>query len=109
MTDTSAPKPASGWHTIRRVGPYLWPAGQTWIKRRVVLALSFLVVAKLISVTTPYIYKLAVDALGGAEPTAAMAMMLTAVGLTVAYGMARLGVVLFAELRDAVFVRVGQR
>jgi ATP-binding cassette, subfamily B, heavy metal transporter len=36
-------------------------------------------------------------------------MALTAVGLTVAYGMARLSVVLFAELRDAVFVRVGQR
>ena len=30
-------------------------------------------------------------------------------GLTVAYGMARLGAVVFAELRDAVFVRVGQR
>jgi ATP-binding cassette, subfamily B, heavy metal transporter len=102
-------KPASGWQTMRRVGPYLWPDGQTWIKRRVVLALSFLIVAKLISVTTPYFYKLAVDALGGAEPTAAMAMMLTAVGLTVAYGVARLSVVLFNEARDAVFVRVGQR
>ena len=102
-------KPASGWQTIRRVGPYLWPDGQTWIKRRVVLALSFLIVAKMISVTTPYFYKLAVDALGGAEPTAVMAMTLTAVGLTVAYGLARLSVVLFAEARDAVFVRVGQR
>jgi ATP-binding cassette, subfamily B, heavy metal transporter len=102
-------KPASGWQTMRRVGPYLWPEGQTWIKRRVVLALSFLIVAKLISVTTPYFYKLAVDALGGKEPTAAMAMMLTAVGLTVAYGVARLSVVLFNEARDAVFVRVGQR
>ncbi|MGL4321094.1 MAG: ABCB family ABC transporter ATP-binding protein/permease [Paracoccaceae bacterium] len=102
-------KPASGWQTMRRVGPYLWPEGQTWIKRRVVLAVSFLIVAKLISVTTPYFYKLAVDALGGSEPTAAMAMMLTAVGLTVAYGVARLSVVLFNEARDAVFVRVGQR
>ncbi len=108
MTEQS-PKPASGWQTMQRVGPYLWPAGQTWIKRRVVLALSFLIVAKLISVTTPYFYKLAVDALGGAEPTPVMAMTLTAVGLTVAYGMARLSVVLFSELRDAVFVRVGQR
>ncbi|MFM2390321.1 MAG: hypothetical protein RLZZ437_1876 [Pseudomonadota bacterium] len=102
-------KPASGWQTMRRVGPYLWPDGQTWIKRRVVLALSFLIVAKLISVTTPYFYKLAVDALGGAEPTAVMAMTLTAVGLTVAYGVARMSVVLFNEARDAVFVRVGQR
>ncbi len=109
MTNKPSPKPATGWQTMRRVGPYLWPAGQTWIKRRVVMALTFLVAAKLISVTTPYLYKLAVDALGGKEPGAAMAMMLTAVGLTVAYGMARLGVVLFSEARDAVFVRVGQR
>ncbi|MCU0803067.1 MAG: ABC transporter ATP-binding protein/permease [Rhodobacteraceae bacterium] len=102
-------KPASGWQTMRRVGPYLWPPGQTWIKRRVVLAMAFLLLSKLISVTTPYLYKLAVDALGGAEPTPVMMMLLTAVGLTVAYGVARLGVVLFAEMRDAVFVRVGQR
>ncbi len=36
-------------------------------------------------------------------------MLVGAVGLTVAYGMARFGAVLFGELRDAVFVRVGQR
>ena len=43
----------SGWRTIRRVGPYLWPEGQTWAKRRVVIALGFLVLAKLIAVGTP--------------------------------------------------------
>ncbi len=102
-------KSASGWHTIKRVGPYLWPPGETWVKRRVMLAMFFLVCAKLISATTPYIYKLAVDALGGKTPDAAMALALGAIGLTVAYGMARLATVGFGELRDAVFVRVGQR
>jgi ATP-binding cassette subfamily B protein len=38
-----------------------------------------------------------------------MALALGAIGLTVAYGVARLGGVLFGELRDAIFVRVGQR
>jgi ATP-binding cassette, subfamily B, heavy metal transporter len=109
MTDQSTPKSASGWQTMRRVGPYLWPAGEPWVKRRVVMALLFLALSKVISVTTPYIYKLAVDALGGKAPTAAMAMMLTAVGLTVAYGVARWSTILFGELRDWVFVRVGQR
>ena len=83
-------KSASGWHTIKRVGPYLWPPGEPWVKRRVVLAMFFLVCAKLVSATTPYIYKLAVDALGGKTPDAAMALALGAIGLTVAYGMARL-------------------
>ncbi|MFN6925207.1 MAG: ABCB family ABC transporter ATP-binding protein/permease [Tabrizicola sp.] len=106
----AAGAPASGWQTMRRVAPYLWPAGQGWVKRRVVAAMGFLVLAKLVSVLTPYIYKLAVDSL--ASQTAADPGMLLgfgAVGLVVAYGMARLGAVLFGELRDAVFVRVGQR
>ncbi len=111
-TATSADQPAvpaSGWHTIRRVAPYLWPDGQPWVKRRVIAALGFLLLAKLVSVSTPYIYKLAVDSLAGEGPDTGMILGLGAVGLVVAYGLARLGSVLFGELRDAVFVRVGQR
>lgn len=100
---------ASGFQTILRVLPYLWPKGQAWVKRRVVLALVMLVVAKLVSFVTPMLYKQAVDVLAKDAPDAATMMGLAAVGLTVAYGMARLGAVLFGELRDAIFVRVGQR
>ena len=100
---------ASGWHTIQRVLPYLWPAGEAWVKRRVVLALLLLLAAKVVSVATPFFYKAAVDALAGEAPSAALLLALSAVGLTVAYGVARLGAVGFGELRDAVFVRVGQR
>ena len=101
---------ASGWATIARVLPYLWPTGQAWVKRRVVIALLLLLAAKLVSVTTPYFYKLAVDRLG-AETAHDPVWMLTlgAVGLTVAYGLARIGAVAFGEARDAVFARVGQR
>jgi ATP-binding cassette, subfamily B, heavy metal transporter len=96
--------------TLRRVVPYLWPEGQTWVKRRVVIALLFLLAAKLVSVLTPYIYKLAVDSLSGEAGSDPRALVgLGAVGLVVAYGLARLGAVVFGELRDAVFVRVGQR
>ena len=106
---TPIDRPATGWQTIARVIPYLWPDGKPWVKRRVVLSLSFLVLAKIISVSTPFIYKQAVDALGGDTPSTGTMLALTAVGLTVAYGMARLLTVAFQELRDAVFVRVGQR
>ncbi|MFN3846477.1 MAG: ABCB family ABC transporter ATP-binding protein/permease [Paracoccaceae bacterium] len=101
--------PATGVQTIARVIPYLWPNGQTWVKRRVVISLSLLVMAKVISVSTPALYKQAVDALAGTAPDTATLLGLSAVGLTIAYGMARLMTVLFQELRDAVFVRVGQR
>lgn len=95
----------SGWRTIKKVGPYLWPDGQLWVKRRVVIALTLLVIAKVIAVTTPVFYKRAVDALSGEVPDLAIG----AIGLTVAYGMARLMTVGFQQLRDAVFSRVGQR
>jgi len=102
-------RPASGWQTMVRVGPYLWPADKPWVKRRVLLALGFLLAAKIVSISTPYFYKLAVDALSAeAAKDPAWTLTLGAVGLTVAYGLARLGAVLFGELRDAVFVRVGQ-
>ena len=104
-----APPEISGWETMKRMGPYLWPKGQGWVKRRVVLALLALVVAKIISVSTPFLYKAAVDALAGDAPSPAWSMGLTAAGLAVAYGLARLGGVAFGELRDAIFVRVGQR
>ena len=95
----------SGLRTIRRVWPYLWPDGQVWVKRRVVIALGLLLLAKLIAVGTPILYKRAVDSLSGEVPD----LMLGAVGLTIAYGLARLMTVGFQQARDGVFARVGQR
>ena len=63
IPQTDTPKPSGGLQTIRRVLPYLWPEGQGWVKRRVVLSLVMLVVAKFVSVSTPVLYKQAVDAL----------------------------------------------
>ncbi|MBU3261227.1 ABC transporter ATP-binding protein/permease [Roseovarius sp. PS-C2] len=108
-TLTTTEMPANGWATIRRVAPYLWPDGQGWVKRRVVLALLALVVAKLVAVGTPFFYKAAVDALAGEGDTAAWMLAYGAVGLTVAYGMARLMNVGFQQLRDVIFARVAQR
>ncbi|MEX0317286.1 MAG: ABC transporter ATP-binding protein/permease [Ruegeria sp.] len=96
----------SGWRTIRKVAPYLWPADEPWVKRRVVLAMGLLVLAKLIAVYTPILYKGAVDGLAG-EGVPPLA--LGAVGLTVAYGVARMMTVGFQQLRDAAFAPVGQR
>ncbi len=61
-------KPTNGLQTMRRVLPYLWPDGQSWVKKRVMLALVALIIGKVISVSTPFFYKAAVDALAGAAP-----------------------------------------
>ena len=100
---------ASGWQTLKRVGPYLWPKGETWVKQRVIGALLLLILSKVVSVTTPYLYKQAVDVLTGKSLDVATFLAMGAVGLTVAYGLARMGNVFFGEMRDWVFVRVGQR
>ncbi len=96
----------SGWRTLRKVAPYLWPADQLWVRRRVVIALALLVFAKLIAVSTPLLYREAVDRLAH-EGVPVLA--LGAVGLTVAYGVARLMNIGFQQLRDVVFAPVGQR
>jgi hypothetical protein len=36
---------ASGWQTIKRIAPYLWPKGELWVKQRVVFALLLLFVS----------------------------------------------------------------
>jgi len=99
----------SGMRTIRKVAPYLWPDEHPWVKRRVVWALVALFVSKLVTVGTPFFYKAAVDALSGDQTDAVWMMTLGAVGLTVAYGLARLFGVGFQQLRDAIFAAVGQR
>ncbi|HAR53980.1 MAG TPA: metal ABC transporter permease, partial [Roseovarius nubinhibens] len=101
--------PADGWGVIRRVAPYLWPEGEAWVKRRVIVALLLLLVAKLIAVATPPLYKAAVDSLAGDAPNETWLLAIGAIGLTIAYGMARLMTVGFQQLRDAVFARVAQR
>mmetsp|Transcript_22798 Transcript_22798/g.37902 ORF Transcript_22798/g.37902 Transcript_22798/m.37902 type:complete len:618 (+) Transcript_22798:1788-3641(+) len=104
--ETAEAERRSGLRTIRKVAPYLWPADKPWVKRRVVLALIALFASKLVSVGTPLLYRDAVDALAG-EGVSALA--LGAIGLTVAYGFARLMTIGFQQLRDVVFARVGQR
>ncbi len=99
----------SGWRTIQKVAPYLWPAEHPWVKRRVVWAMVALFLSKIVTVGTPFFYAAAVDSLSGEEVDAAWMLMLGAVGLTIAYGMARLMGVGFQQLRDAIFAAVGQR
>ncbi|RPE71564.1 ATP-binding cassette subfamily B protein [Pacificibacter maritimus] len=106
---TSSEGPENGWKVARQVVPYLWPRDSKSARVRVVVALVFMVLAKVVSVSAPYFYKLVVDLLSGeTEADPAMILMLGAVGLTVAYGLSRLMTNGFQQLRDAVFAPVGQ-
>jgi ABC-type transport system involved in Fe-S cluster assembly fused permease/ATPase subunit len=100
---------ASNWRTVRRTAPYLWPEGLPWVKQRVVVAVALLVLAKIITVLTPVVYGWAVDSLSEPGNVPGGALALGALGLTLAYGLARVSTVAFQQLRDVVFARVGQR
>src|SRR5438874_369442 len=84
---------------IRRLLPYLWE-----YRGRVILALAFLVTAKLANIAVPIVMKAIVDGLSPAHAVLAVPFALLA-----AYGALRLSSTLFNELRDIVFVKVAQR
>ena len=93
--------------TLRALLHYIWPSGRRDMRIRVVMALVMLAAAKFALVFVPVIYGRAVDALGGLGDTnVAIALP---VGLILAYGAARVLSLLFGELRDAIFAKVGQR
>ncbi len=101
----------SGWKTIKRVIPYLWPKGNRPIQIRVVLSMMALVLAKVATVLTPFFFIAAVDYLApdAENQDAGTLLGLAAGGLVISYGVMRLLGVGFNQLRDAIFARVGQR
>jgi ATP-binding cassette subfamily B protein len=95
----AAAEPRSDWGTLRKLLPYLWE--YRW---RVLLALSFMVGAKVANVGVPVLLKNLVDSL--AIPAGdARAMLVVPIGLLLAYGGLRLSTSLFTELRELVFAK----
>ncbi len=100
----------SGMRILRRVTPFLWPKNNPAFRLRIVLALLALLTAELITVGIPFIYKGAVDSLTSGEAIdIAGVVAIGAVTLTIAYGVTRVMSVLFHQLRDVIFAKVGQR
>jgi ATP-binding cassette, subfamily B, heavy metal transporter len=99
---------ASQWQTLKGLLPMLWPRGRTDLKARVVIALSLLFLSKIITVWTPYAFKFATDSLTSTGDVA-VAVFASAFFMVLAYGIGRIMMVVFAQMRDAIFAKVGQR
>jgi len=100
---------ANHWGTVKSLLPYLWIKGRWDLRARVIIAMGFLTLAKVIGVYVPFLFKDAVDILtGDTTPRAAIIVAAVPIGLIIGYGVARVLGLLFGELRDAVFVKVGQ-
>jgi ATP-binding cassette subfamily B protein len=89
------------WQVIKLILPYLLE-----FKVRISIAIVCLILTKLASVYLPFILKDLVDTL---DTSQANQFVLVPFSLVAAYGLVRLSVVLFAEIRDTLFGRVTER
>jgi ATP-binding cassette, subfamily B, heavy metal transporter len=89
--------------TLKVLGFYLWPEKRWDLRLRVIAAVVFLILAKVLNMYVPFLLKDAVDVFS--KPLNAMTLP---IGLLLSYGCARVLVAVFGELRDFIFVRVGQ-
>jgi ATP-binding cassette subfamily B protein len=103
-TGTDQALPLSVRNTLATLWPYM-----TEFPARVLLAMSFLIAAKLAGVWLPQLLKHLVNALSGKGAAAAGAVLAVPLGLLLAYGFVRFLNVLFGELRDVVFGKVAER
>ena len=88
--------------TLKRLFPYLWQ-----YKWRVLAALTFMVGAKLANVGVPLLLKELIDAMSF-KPNDPMKVIVVPVSLLLVYGVLRLSVSAFTELRELVFAKATQ-
>ena len=104
----SSPEPPANqgtrndWATLKTLIPYLWE-----YKWRVLLALTFLISAKLANVGVPLVLKALIDHMT-IKPGSPQSLLVLPLGILVAYGVLRLCTTMFTELREFVFAKVTQ-
>ncbi len=98
--------------TLAHLWPYIWPGDRFDLKMRVVWSLVLLLAAKLITLTVPFSFKWATDALTGANTAPVQAdnwhlwVIASPLLLTVSYGAMRILMALLTQWRDGIFARV---
>ncbi|EIM30439.1 fused permease/ATPase component of ABC transporter involved in Fe-S cluster assembly [Microvirga lotononidis] len=115
-TSAAAPKPSGLAATWTKLWPYLWPHGRPDLQRRVFLAFGLLLVAKGVTMVTPFAFKWATDALvavtgsagQGAEAAATSGSWLwkAPILLTAIYGVTRILMAVLTQMRDGLFAKV---
>ncbi|MBO9518101.1 MAG: ABC transporter ATP-binding protein/permease [Porphyrobacter sp.] len=103
-TKSDADKDWAGWGTVRRFLPYLWPKDRPDLRWRIAWAAFFVLIAKIVVLTLPFAYARAIDTMAQRGNEA----MWVALGLVTAYAAGRLATVIFDNVRNIIFERVGQ-
>ncbi|KUO65993.1 MAG: metal ABC transporter permease [Alphaproteobacteria bacterium BRH_c36] len=100
------------WTVFKGLLPFVWPQGRPDLRRNVAMAFGILLLAKFVTVAVPVAFKWATDALtalgGQSAASGPVALTLGAGMLILAYAGGRLLSIVFNQIRDVLFTKVGQ-
>ena len=98
--------------TLAHLWPYIWPGDRVDLKMRVVWSVMLLLVAKLATLSVPFTFKWAIDALTGADTAPVQAsnwplwLIASPLIMTLSYGAIRVLMAVLTQWRDGIFARV---
>ena len=107
-TSADSPSRHDGWNTLRRFFPYLWPRDNPALRVRIVVSCLLMLASIAVTMALPFFLKWAIDAMSAAGNLRGHSVYVFALGWELAYATARFGGVVFDNLRNIVFERVGQ-
>ena len=98
--------------TLLHLWPYIWPSDRADLKMRVVWSVVLLLAAKLATLSVPFTFKWATDALSGkgSAPVGPSNWLMWAIAspllMTAGYGALRVLMAILTQWRDGIFARV---
>src|SRR3954447_4801159 len=98
--------------TLLHLWPYIWPGDRADLKMRVVWSMVLLLVAKLATLSVPFTFKWAIDALTGADSAPVQAsnwklwLIASPFVMTASYGGLRVLMAVLTQWCDGIFARV---
>src|ERR1700739_4439385 len=98
--------------TLAHLWPYMWPGDRVDLKMRVVWSFVLLLVAKLATLSVPFTFKWAIDALTGADTAPVQSsnwtlwLIASPLIMTLSYGALRVLMAVLTQWRDGIFAQV---
>jgi len=111
-SETRSAEKATLIGTLVHLWPYIWPGNRADLKMRVVWSVVLLLVAKLATLSVPFTFKWAIDALSGkgsapVEPSNWILWLVASpLIMTASYGGLRVLMAVLTQWRDGIFARV---
>lgn len=109
---SDSPEKATLIGTLVHLWPYIWPGDRADLKMRVVWSMVLLLVAKLATLSVPFTFKWAIDALNGTpsapvEPSNwTLWLIASPLLMTASYGAVRVLMAVLTQWRDGIFAGV---